>query len=140
DHYAQDTQAYGYAVGFGMSESCEQEVLSQLVEMQRRAADYIRRDGQVAADEFFFAEQNARLVRNAEAYYRSMFGGRASSWNLRDTHMMETLDALVGYVRQSTGTARAVVWAHNSHLGDARATQMGAQGELNLGPLVRQSY
>jgi erythromycin esterase-like protein len=114
--------------------------VAQLVEVRRRAADYATRDGRVAADDYFYAEQNARLVRNAEKYYRSMFGGRAESWNLRDTHMMETLQALLAHVRQTAGTARAVVWAHNSHLGDARATQMGAGGELNLGQLARQAY
>ena len=72
--------------------------------------------------------------------YRAMFGGRVESWNLRDTHMMETLQALVAHTRDTAGSARAVVWAHNSHLGDARATQMGDSGELNLGQLVRQAY
>src|SRR3989441_2991054 len=86
------------------------------------------------------AEQNARLVRNAEQYYRAMFGGRVESWNVRDTHMMESLQALLAHTRQVAGGARAVVWAHNSHLGDARATQMGDGGELNLGQLVRQAY
>src|SRR5207248_1399032 len=84
---------------------------------ERRAADYANRDGRVAADEYFFAEQNALLVRNAEEYYRSMFAGHVLSWNLRDTHMMETLEMLLRQARQTTGAARAVVWAHNSHLG-----------------------
>jgi erythromycin esterase-like protein len=88
----------------------------------------------------FVAEQNARLVRNAEAYYRSMFRGRVSSWNLRDTHMMETLQALVDRGVQRGHPARIAVWAHNSHLGDARATEMGERGELNLGQLVRERH
>jgi erythromycin esterase-like protein len=79
-------------------------------------------------------------VRNAEEYYRAMFGGRVESWNLRDTHMMETLEALLTHVRHTSGDARAVIWAHNSHLGDTRATDMGAMGELNLGQLARQAY
>jgi erythromycin esterase-like protein len=140
EDFGEDTQAYGYAASTGLSSSCEDEVVTQLVELRRRAADYANRDGRIAADEYFFAEQNARLVRNAEEYYRSMFGGRALSWNLRDTHMMETLEALLGHVRQISGEARAVVWAHNSHLGDARATEMGDTGQLNLGQLVRQKY
>src|SRR5206468_10577231 len=131
------TQAYGYATSVGLSSSCEDEVVTQLVELQRRAAEYASRDGRIAADEYFFAEQNARLVRNGEGYYRAMFGGRVLSWNLRDTHMMETLEALLLHVQQTSGHARAVVWAHNSHLGDARATGMGDSGELNLGQLVR---
>ena len=90
----------------------------------RRVDGSLLLDGRIAADEYFFAEQNARLVRNAEEYYRSMFAGRVLSWNLRDTHMMETLEALLAHVRQTSGEARAVIWAHNSHLGDARATYM----------------
>jgi erythromycin esterase-like protein len=91
-------------------------------------------------DEFFNAEQNARLVKNAEEYYRTMFRGRVSSWNLRDEHMFETLQELAGHLRGRGGSAKIVVWAHNSHLGDARATEMGESGELNLGQLVREHY
>jgi erythromycin esterase-like protein len=140
ENFGENPQAYGYAASFGISRSCEDDVVAQLVELRRRAAEYATRDGRVAADDYFAAEQNARLVLNAEQYYRAMFGGRVESWNLRDTHMMETLQALVAHVRQTAGDARAVVWAHNSHLGDARATQMGDGGELNLGQLVRQAY
>jgi erythromycin esterase-like protein len=140
EDFGEDTQAYGYATSVGLSSPCEDDVVAQLVEMRRQAANYASRDGRVAADEYFFAEQNARLVRNAEEYYRSMFRGRVLSWNLRDTHMMETLEALLTHVRQTSGEARAVIWAHNSHLGDARATYMGDSGQLNLGQLVRQTY
>src|SRR5205807_2341202 len=140
EHFGEDTQAYGYAAEFGMTEPCEQEVISQLVELQKAALDYSQRDGRVAEDEFFYAEQNARLVKNAEEYYRTMFHGRVSSWNLRDRHMFETLDALVAHLDRQGGRTKVVVWAHNSHLGDARATQMGARGEWNLGQLVRQKY
>jgi erythromycin esterase-like protein len=140
EDFGEDPQAYGYAATIGLSRSCEDDVVAQLSELRRRAAEYARRDGRIAADEYFFAEQNARLVRNAEEYYRAMFGGRVESWNLRDTHMMETLQALLAHVRQTSGDARAVIWAHNSHLGDARATQMGGIGELNLGQLVRQTH
>jgi erythromycin esterase-like protein len=140
EDFAEDSQAYGYAATVGLSRSCEDDVVTQLVELRRRAAEYASRDGRVAADEYFFAEQNARLVRNAEEYYRAMFGGRVESWNLRDTHMMETLRALLTHVSHLSGRSRAIVWAHNSHLGDARATQMGDGGELNLGQLVREAY
>src|SRR5438105_11507331 len=140
EDFGEDSQAYGYAATIGLSRSCEDDVVTELVDLRRRAAEYATRDGRIAADEYFFAEQNARLVRNAEEYYRAMFGGRVESWNLRDTHMMETLEALLAHIRQVAGTARAVVWAHNSHLGDARATQMGDGGELNLGQLVREKY
>jgi erythromycin esterase-like protein len=115
-------------------------VINQLVELRRHAAEYATRDGRVAADEYFYAEQNARLVKNAEEYYRSLFQGRISSWNLRDRHMAETLAALVAHLETQAQHPKVVVWAHNSHLGDARATQMGDAGELNLGQLVRQRY
>jgi erythromycin esterase-like protein len=140
EDFAEDTQAYAYAAAIGASRSCEDDVVAQLIDLRRRAAEYATRDGRIAADEYFFAEQNARLVRNAEEYYRAMFKGRDESWNLRDTHMVETLEALLEHVRRTSGEARAVVWAHNSHLGDARATQMGARGELNVGQLARERF
>jgi erythromycin esterase-like protein len=110
-------------------------VVAQLVELRRRAAR--RSDGD--ADERFHAEQNARLVRNAEEYYRTMFHGHVSSWNLRDGHMAETLEALALHL-SGASPAKIVVWAHNSHVGDARATEMGERGEQTLGQLVRQRY
>jgi len=157
DHFGENTQAYGYAASFGLSESCEKEVVNQLVELRTRAADYASRDGRVAADDFFFAEQNARLVKNAEEYYRSMFRRSVPSWNLRDRHMAETLESLVLHlerqgqagspVRQThwgaearAQAAKVVVWEHNSHLGDARATEMSERGELNVGQLVRERH
>jgi erythromycin esterase-like protein len=113
-------------------------VVSQLVELRRRSTEYARRDGSIAEEEFFYAEQNARLVKNAEEYYRSMFFGEVSSWNLRDGHMVETLKALAAHLGRQGRRAKVIVWAHNSHLGDARATAMGRRGELNVGQLVRQ--
>jgi erythromycin esterase-like protein len=120
-----------------MSKTCEDEVVAQLVDMSRRAAELASRDGRLDPDEFFIAEQNARVVKNAERYYRSMFSGRISSWNLRDRHMAETLDHLISHLGPSS---KIVVWAHNSHLGDARATEVSHQGELNVGQLIRQKY
>jgi erythromycin esterase-like protein len=140
EHYGEDSQSYRYAASFGLTESCEKKVVNELLELQRRAAEYTQRDGQRAEDEFFYAEQNARLVKNAEEYYRSMFRGRVSSWNLRDRHMAETLDQLVTHLDRQGGRTKIVLWAHNSHLGDARATDMGDAGELNVGQLVRQRY
>lgn len=140
EHFGEDSQSYGYAASFGLTESCENEVVNQLMELQRRAAEYAERDGRVKEDEFFYAEQNARLVKNAEEYYRSMFGSRVSSWNLRDRHMAETLDNLVNHLNRQGGGTKVVLWEHNSHLGDARATEMGDAGEWNVGQLVRQKY
>jgi erythromycin esterase-like protein/predicted phosphoribosyltransferase len=140
DHFGDDPQVYGYATTLGGIDPCENEAVGQLVEMQSRAAALARRDGRVAEDDFFFAEQNARLAKNAERYYRAMYYGRISSWNLRDRHMAETLEALVPHLSRRGQPAKIVVWAHNSHLGDARATAMVAEGELNLGQLVRERH
>ena len=140
DHFAGDTHAYGYAVSAGIVESCEDEVVEQLIELRERAADYANRDGQVARDEFFFAEQNALLAHNAEQYYRAMFRGRHSSWNIRDTHMADTFDALMAFLGRDGAKPKIAVWAHNSHLGDARATEMGERGEVNLGQLLRERH
>jgi erythromycin esterase-like protein len=140
DHFGEDPQAYGYAASFDLSASCEDEVIIELAELRRRAAEYATRDGRAAADEYFYAEQNARLVKNAEEYYRAMFHDHISSWNLRDRHMAETLEALMSHLEGQARRPKVVVWAHNSHLGDARATRMGEAGELNLGQLVRQRY
>jgi erythromycin esterase-like protein len=140
DHFGKDEQAYGYATGLGLSESCEEEVVSQLVDLHYRAAAYARRDGRVSGDDYFYAEQNARLIINAERYYRSMFRGGVSSWNLRDLYMAETLESLITYLGDHKMQPKIVVWEHNSHLGDARATYMHRAGELNVGQLVRQRH
>ena len=103
------------------------------------ALAYASRDGRVAADDFFFAAQNAQLVRNAEEYYRTMFRGRAESWNVRDTaHGADRCMSCSPISISSVRGSRLVLWAHNSHLGDARATDMGHSGELNVGQLVRE--
>jgi erythromycin esterase-like protein len=139
DRFGDEMQAYAYASRRNLTVSCEREVISQLRDLRQRAADYARRDGRVAADEYFVAEQNARVVKNAEEYYRTMLGGRVESWNLRDRHMTDTLNELRRFLDRPGRTTRVVVWAHNSHLGDARATDMGDAGELNIGQLVRES-
>ena len=105
DHFGKDEQTYGYATGLGIRESCEEEVISQLVDLRRQAAEFARRDGRIAADDYFYAEQNARLVMNAEKYYRSMFRGRVSSWNLRDQHMVETLEHLIKHLGDRSATS-----------------------------------
>jgi len=140
DHVGGEGQAYGYGLAYAGAIPCENEVVTQLVELRRRAEAYLRRDGWIADDEFFFAEQNARLVRNAEEYYQQMYRAEVSSWNLRDRHMAGTLDALVEHLGHQVPRAKIVVWEHNSHVGDARATEMGSRGELNVGQLARQRY
>jgi erythromycin esterase-like protein/predicted phosphoribosyltransferase len=139
---ADDGQAYGFAAAFGAGLSCERQAIEQLVDMQRNAIEYAHRDGITAEDETFYAQQNAQTVRNAEVYYRAMFSGRVTSWNLRDQHMAQTLHALADHLGRHQGPppARIVVWAHNSHVGDARATEVGGDGQLTLGQLVRERY
>ena len=140
EQFGEDTQAYGYAATFGLTKSCEDEAVRQLLEMQRAAAAYAHKDGQPAADEYFYAEQNARVIKDAEEYYRMMFQGRVSSWNLRDRHMADTLEALKRHIESQGRQAKIVVWAHNSHVGDAAATEMGRAGEFNVGQLARERY
>ena len=137
DH-VRDPQRYGYEVIQGLRPDCREVVRERMIELARRAPDYLAGDGRAAADEHFFAERNAHVVASAEAYYREMFGGRATSWNRRDRHMTETLFALHRHLRAQGREGRIVVWAHNSHLGDARATEMGTAGEWNVGQLVRE--
>jgi erythromycin esterase-like protein len=140
DAFGEDTQAYGYAAEFGVTQSCEDQAVQQLVDLQRHAAELAQRDGNIPEDEVFYAEQNARLVKNAEEYYRTMFRGRVSSWNLRDRHMAETLEALIAHFERTGRPAKVVVWEHNSHIGDARATSMGDMGEWNVGQLARERF
>ena len=138
----EDGQAYGYAAAFGAGPNCERQAVEQLIELQRNTAEYLRHDGEPAEDELFYAQQNAATVRNAEAYYRGMFRGRVTSWNMRDAHMAQTLTALLGHLDRHGGPepAKVVVWAHNSHVGDARATEVSADGQLTIGQLAREQF
>lgn len=138
--YGADPAHYGRRTAWGVDEDCEAEVVQELREMQ--AVRMRAWESQVGSpDEAFFAEQNARVAASAEQYYREMFRGQHSSWNLRDTHMADTLDALDAHLSRRKGRpARIVVWAHNSHLGDARASEMAEWGEVNLGQLCRERH
>jgi protein-L-isoaspartate(D-aspartate) O-methyltransferase len=124
---------YGQAAVTGRYRVCEKEAVAMLRALLAREMDYAAQDG----EHFLDAVQNARLVADAERYYRVMYYGGEASWNLRDRHMFETLQALLAF--HGPGS-RAVVWAHNSHLGNARATEMSVRGELNLGQLCREAY
>jgi len=138
--YAEHPERYGMAAAYGMEPRCRDEVVMALLDIQRKASTYARLDGRVAEDQYFYAEQNARIVANAERYYRAMIDYSASTWNLRDEHMADTLDRLLHHLARERGTAKAVVWAHNSHVGSAEATSMGLQGETNIGALTRRRY
>jgi protein-L-isoaspartate(D-aspartate) O-methyltransferase len=131
--WAEDPAAYGRAAMSDRYRACEDQVVAMLQELEHRRFEEADWDG----ERLFDAKQNARLVSNAERYYRAMYYGGRSSWNLRDQHMFDTLEAVLEFRGRDT---KAVVWAHNSHLGDARATEMGAQGEHNVGQLARQHH
>jgi protein-L-isoaspartate(D-aspartate) O-methyltransferase len=128
-----DPATYGRAAVSRRIRDCEQDAVTTLVKLLHQRMQYLANDGEA----FFDAERNATVVRDAERYYRTMYYGSRESWNLRDTHMFETLQAIL----QHRGPrARAVIWAHNTHVGNAAATEMGVRGELNIGQLVRQKY
>jgi protein-L-isoaspartate(D-aspartate) O-methyltransferase len=128
-----DPAAYGRAALTGAYRDCEDEVAEMLADLMRRRQDYAQRDG----DRFLDAAQNAALVANAEKYYRIMYYGSRASWNLRDDHMFSTLQNVMNFHGDDS---RAVVWAHNSHIGDARATEMSKRGERNLGELCARGF
>jgi protein-L-isoaspartate(D-aspartate) O-methyltransferase len=128
-----DPATYGRAALTGRYRVCEREAVAMLRELVAKELQYTERDGA----SFLDAVRNAALVANAERYYRVMYYGGAASWNLRDGHMFETLEALL---RFHGAGSKAVVWEHNSHLGDAAATEMGVRGEINVGHLCRQAY
>ncbi len=138
DQSDREGQIYGARALRKIDAPCESAVVAQLVELRHAASAYLARDGWIGRDELFFAQQNARVVADAEEYYREMYRARVSSWNLRDMHMAETLNALIEHQKGNGRSQKIVVWEHNSHVGDARSTGMSRHGELNVGQLVRQ--
>jgi erythromycin esterase-like protein/predicted phosphoribosyltransferase len=140
DQFGRDPQVYAYETGVAGAEPCEQAAVEQLVQLLAASAQDAGEGRQLDADERFHAEQNARLVVNAERYYRAMFRGGVDSWNLRDRHMAETLEELSAHVERTSARVKVAVWEHNSHLGDNRATELGQAGQLNVGQLVRERH
>ena len=140
EHFGGDSRRYGLFTGTGVAKSCEEEVVGALAELRRKKGSYLQLDGEEAEDNFFHAEQNATIVTNAENYYRTMLQGDVKSWNLRDRHMMDILLALMTHINRLQENSRIVVWAHNSHVGNALATQMGRHGEFNIGQLCREHF
>ncbi|NID14627.1 erythromycin esterase family protein [Luteibacter yeojuensis] len=136
DH-VRDPQRYGYEAVRGLRPDCGEAVRQRLAELVRREGEYKAAGAPDSEDAYFFAERNAHVVANAESYYRAMFGPRALSWNMRDAHMAQTLMALQKHLRSQGRAGRVLVWAHNSHVGDARSTEMSLGGEYNLGQLMR---
>jgi erythromycin esterase len=130
--YGQDAQQYAWATRL-VAASCEDEMVALLRELQRKAPRYREQDREA----LFNAEQNALVAKNAERYYRTMVRGGPASWNIRDQHMVETLERLMAH--HGPG-AKALVWEHNTHIGDARATDMVRTGMLNVGQIVRERW
>lgn len=128
-----DPARYGRAVVTGQKKPCDEALLRQLQTLLDKRMDYLRAE---SGEAFFDAVQNAKIVHAAEHYYRIMYEGATESWNLRDRHMFETLQSLLA----RRDDAKAVIWAHNSHIGNASATAMGWQGEFNIGELCRNAY
>ena len=128
-----DPATYGHAALTGAYRTCENEVVQMLEDILHKQSDYAAHDG----ERFMDAVQNARLVTDAERYYRIMYYGSRASWNLRDNHMFETLKTLLNF---HGAAAKAIVWAHNSHVGDAAATEMSVRGEYNIGHLCREEF
>jgi protein-L-isoaspartate(D-aspartate) O-methyltransferase len=127
-----DPAAYGRAALVGRMRSCEKDVIAMLRDLLAKRLEYSAHDG----DEFFDAAQNAGVVAGAERYYRAMYYGAAESWNLRDQHMFDTLRSIIAH----RDGAKLVVWEHNSHVGDASATEMAVRGEHNVGQLCRGAF
>ncbi|MEY4642299.1 MAG: hypothetical protein RLZZ227_2293 [Pseudomonadota bacterium] len=137
--FMDDPQLYGRATRSGLADSCEYSIVSQLTELLENAQAYLQRDGYLAEDDYFCAAQNATVVKGAEEYYRALYRGRPNSWNLRDRHMFDTLEALAAHLhKRLRREARIIVWAHNSHVGNAAATTMSERGEINIGQLARE--
>ncbi len=141
DHIAMNPQMYGYHVNQNLRQSCVKEVKEQLLDMQQRTLSKLSADKMLQSELEFYSNQNARVVKNAEEYYRTMFEPGAISWNLRDNHMAQTLSNIISHTESKTKLpAKVIVWAHNSHIGDARATEMSDRGEINLGQIIRERY
>ncbi len=135
--WANDPSLYSRDMQSGRYRGCEQEVFAVWRDLRKKRAFYRDADREADRQQYFSAEQNARLVRNSERYYRTKYGAGYDSWNQRDQNMHETLLAILDYRGQ---TSKAVVWAHNSHIGDARATDMRLRGQFNLGQLARETF
>jgi erythromycin esterase-like protein len=138
--YGEEPEAYGAAAATTPARSCEDEARAVFAELEQRLGTAPPNEDPARAEMRFSALQNARVVKNAEEYYRTAFQGGISGWNLRDRHMAETVEALAAHLRARGGTPRLALWAHNTHMGDARVTEPGEQGEWSVGQLLRQRF
>jgi erythromycin esterase-like protein len=141
DDFGGNVEDYARSAALGVIRSCEDAVVRQLVDLLEKKGRTAAGSGSdLVEEEWFQAVQNARVVKNAEQYYRTMYRGNIESWNLRDRHMAETAEELLHHLDRRVGRSKLVIWEHNSHLGDARATELGQRGELNVGQLMRERH
>jgi len=141
ERFQGEAHAYGKAAAFGLSRSFEKEALAMLVDLRKNEEQYLKgAGGLIDGDELFYTQVNAEIVKNAEEYYRKMYHANESTWNLRDKHMVDVVSSLLTFHRNKFPgrKEKVVIWAHNSHLGDARATDSAKRRELNVGQLVRE--
>lgn len=140
DHTPVDPQFYGYLTGHHLKKACSKEVTAQLLELYRISHQPPSYNSQ-EIDQPFYALQNARVIKNAECYYRALFESNHMTWNIRDQHMADTVQNIMSHLESKTRQpAKIIIWAHNSHVGDARATEMAERQELNLGQLMRERF
>lgn len=137
--FGEDCQYYGMVTSLGFAKDCENEVVEQLVDITKNEILYTKNSDD-ASEEFFSTEQNTRLIQAAERYYRTMFDKTQSCWNLRDTHMADTVDRIRKNLLEKNIVPKIVIWAHNSHVGDARFTERAEKDEINIGQLLKQRY
>lgn len=134
-----DPQRYAYAVFSRVTKSCQDEVVAELRKLQELEWMFVQ-NKKVSPQDGFYLTQNARVVKNSERYYRSLFIDEVNNWNLRDIHMMETVDEIIHFHQKQQQKPKVIIWAHNSHIGNAAATQMSNRGELNIGQLAKEKY
>jgi erythromycin esterase-like protein len=135
DHNEEEPVQYGRSVRIGAQPSCEKAAIEVAVELFRQGLGELTRD-----DEHFFARQNAELVKSAESYYRNLFSPLVNTWNVRDRHMADTVDNILEHLKEQGRPEKIVIWAHNSHIGDDRATEMGRHGQWSIGQLLRERH
>lgn len=135
-----DPQEYGQIASLFPEKSCREAVIAQLLDLKKRKLDFFKNHHDPAQEKFYL-EQNALVIKNAETYYTSLFeGNSAESWNIRDKHMMETINAIIHFNKETERSPKIIIWAHNSHVGNAQATQMASYGEINIGQLVKEKF
>lgn len=139
DRFNQDPQRYAYAVFSRVTKSCKDEVIAELKKLEALEWQLVK-DNKATAQDAFYITQNARVIKNSESYYRSLFINEVNNWNLRDTHMMETVEQIINFHKNQRQNSKIIIWAHNSHIGNAAATQMSTRGELNIGQLAKEKY